>query len=148
MAKNSLQNIFSILFLLLAAFVFFNIIIFLTKGIFTVLGWLAPLFMLAALFINRKVVFQYGTFLWRTLWSKPLLGLLYGAGTFFLFPLVSVLLLLAAVGSKKMNRLFELAETKEEHTVDAEYEIVEEIDLELPEIEIKREKGSKYDELF
>ncbi len=151
MASKGFQNIVTIIFLLVAAFFFFNVIFFLTKGIYTVLGWLAPILLIAALVINHKVVLNYGKFVWHKLLTKPLIGLLYGAGTFFLFPIASALLLLAAVGSKKMNKLFDISQMQEPNTVDAEFEIVEEettIELELPEAQIKKERDSRYEDLF
>ena len=154
MANKSFQSIISIAFLAIAAFFFFKVIFFVASGVFTFLGWVAPALLVGALVINHKVVLNYGKFIWNKLMTNPLVGGVYAVGTFFLFPIVATLLLLAAVGSKKMNKLFDLnqmGDMRDQETENAEFEILDDdppMELDLPEVEIEKKDDSRYDDLF
>lgn len=164
--KKQSQSIFTVALLALAAFVFIYIMLNLVQGVYAILSFLAPVLLIGALFVNHKVVLQFGNFLINRLTKSPLTGIAYIAGTFFLFPLVAALLLVAAFGSKKLQGIFNMPamETTESHkTEETEFEILDDdadvviIDDEseillLPEKEKQkspnRPSSSKYEDLF
>ncbi len=84
---------------------FFIVMFYLLRGIFIVLTWVAPLLLIAAFFIKKSVVINYGKWLFSTLKRNPLLGilaiLLTGLGYMVVFPY----LFLKALFVKKVDDL-------------------------------------------
>lgn len=108
------QNInpFTALIGILLFFIFIYGIIYLAWGIFQLLMYIAPLFLIAAAFINYKVYIS----LWTTITEKFRTSFLSGISFILLlivgFPVVSVYLFLKAVFIKKIENLFEHSQSR------------------------------------
>lgn len=127
---------------------------FVAKSIFTLLAWVAPILLIAALVINHKVVVSYGTFLWNLLKKNPMMGIVGVLLSFFLFPVVSLFLFGKAMLYRKVDTLKKEFEAKHGGGTEGEYTEYEEIELPKEEkrIELPRrplqEKQNEYEELF
>ncbi len=159
---NPFNSIASILFLVLI----FVGLFFVAKGVFWILSWLAPVFLILTLIIDYKVVVSYGTWLVNLLKKNILMGLGAVLLTVFGFPVVSGFLFGKAIISKKIKEKlgqFEQPTQKKEEFVpyeEVEDDIIVEEPLDLdnvprriekPEIIIKENKsqsGNEYDNLF
>lgn len=122
------------LFAILGLMAVVILLYFFVKGIFTILSWVAPVLLLAALLLNYKVVTGYVTWIINSFKTKPLVGLGATIGTFFGFPLVAGYLFIKALLSYKLRNA---DKPKDGYT---EYEEVQEEEddedfLDLPEIE-------------
>lgn len=125
---------------------------FMISGIFKILAFIAPILLIATLFLKWSVVVDYAKFIIKTIQENPVKGLLYGAGTFFGFPLVMAYLFFKALTLSQIEKRLGKKQPKY-----AEYEEVEEQEvddedfLELPEIEKAeptKRSGNEYEDLF
>lgn len=124
---------------------------FIARFIFTILYYLSPLMIIAALIIDHRVVVGYIKWVIGLLKDNPLLGI----GAILLsvlgFPILSVFLLGKALFKKQMKRTEEEArQTREGEYI--EFEELENKELELPRIEKQEKKqarqDNRYDEFF
>lgn len=132
------------------------LIIALFFGLFWVAGqlytWLsvaAPFLLIIALFLDYKVVINYGKYIIGLFQKNAVMAVLMVLLTFFGFPLVSLFLLFKAYTSYKLKGMLE---KKNEYT---QYEEVQEDDdfLELPDLNKQKSKqsnstSSDYEQLF
>ena len=136
---NPLNSIFSILVLVLGLAALY----FIAKGIFTILAWLAPVFLILAAIIDYKVILNYGKWLINLLKKNPL----YGIGGILLtiigFPVVSGFLLAKAWLSRKINKMNEQYGGEVNSGEYAEYEDLTHeppTRLELPDFETRQRR--------
>lgn len=119
---------------------FFAALIFLIKGIFQIMAFVAPALLIGALIVDYKVVVSYGKMLFNLLKSNILMGI----GAIFLtvvaFPVVAAFLLGKALFKKKVNQIRQDMETKTQ----GEFADFEEVDSEIKRVELppppKRQK--------
>ena len=124
---------------------------FIVKYTLIALTVVAPLLLIAALIIDRSVVFNYVKWIGSTLKSNPLLGI--GAILFTIFGYMLVFPFL--FGKAIIKKKFKQAQQQYEKQRDGELIDFEEIEskpsrekpLELPQLK-KQGKGSEYDQLF
>lgn len=126
---------------------------YLVKGVFLVLSVIAPVLGIAAFFIDRSVIINYGKWIFSTLKSNPLLGV--GA---ILFTVLGYMVVLPFLFAKAlMKKKFKDARQQYEQEQQGELIDFEELDtrrndrpLELPrfEKEEKQARKSEYDKLF
>lgn len=132
-------------FVLLIGFVLIiGLLFWIAKGIFKLFAMAAPVFLLAALVINYKVVLGYGRWLIGTFKRNPWFGLAAGLFTFFGFPLVAVFLLVRAITSKGLHEAIQ----NREGSFD-EYEEVSDDFLDISEVkERKKRMDNDYNDVF
>ena len=124
---------------------------FIVKYTLIALTVVAPLLLIAALIIDRSVVFNYVKWIGSTLKSNPLLGI--GAILFTIFGYMLVFPFL--FGKAIIKKKFKQAQQQYEKQRDGELIDFEEIEskpsrekpLELPQLK-KQGKGRAYDQLF
>lgn len=85
--------------------IFFIALFYLAKGVFTLLSWAAPVFLLLALIINYRVVFGYIKWIWETLTTNVLRGIVLVLLTVFGFPFVAIYLFMKAWGLRSMANM-------------------------------------------
>ena len=120
---------FGLIFLVL----FFVMLFFLAKGIFTILSWAAPVLIIAALLINYQTVLGFLKYLWKLLLRKPLAGILAIILSVLGFPIVSGFLFGKAILDRRVKRIqSEIRRHHEGELVD--YEEVREGDAEVLDI--------------
>ena len=138
------------------AFIAFMVLLFyVAKGVFWILGLVAPVLFIITLLFRRQVVFDYGRSLLRLVKTSPFMGIAAIVLSFVAFPLVSAFLFGKAVLLRKVDSVKENMRQKEEEEF-TEYEEIEEDDpLVLDDLEPLREKKilkdiqhSEYDDLF
>jgi len=143
-------------FLALVSFIAVMVALFyLAKGVFWILGFIAPVLLIATFFINRQVIFDYGKTLIKLVKTNPFVGIAGIVLSFIAFPLVSAFLFGKAMLLKKVDSLRDGMRQKEDEEF-TEYEEVEEDDpLVLDDLEpikekeiLKESKNSEYDDLF
>lgn len=129
------------------------------KGVWSILAFLAPILFIAALIVNRHVVFDYGKMLLNTIKTDTPRGIIYSVLSFIGFPLVSAFLFVKAMSLRKINQMTGRtgsSRMKEDKYDDYE-EVVEDDEdfLELPELEIDKQASTKktqsrndYEDLF
>lgn len=151
--RNIDVNPFGSIFSILTMVLIFVGLFFVAKGIFTILAWLAPIFLIATVVIDYKVILNYGKWLLNLLRKDLLLGIGGILLTVFGFPIIAGFLFVKALlyrKVKKMNQEFEGGSSGDF----LEYEEINEeapSTLELPtfEKEEKQEKKSNdYEQLF
>ncbi|MFT5167099.1 MAG: hypothetical protein ACI8P3_002336 [Saprospiraceae bacterium] len=144
---NPFNSITSILFLVFA----FVALYWLATGIFKILTVAAPFLLVAALLIDYRVVVNYGKWLWNLLRKNPLMGIGGILLTFFGFPIISGFLLGKALLYRKVNKIKEEFDTKQNGEF-AEFEELDDepqIRMELPEIKKpQKRKDDDYDQFF
>lgn len=122
------------------------------SGIFNILAWVAPVLFIITLVLKWQVVLDYGKFIVKTFQENPVKGLLYGAGTFFGFPLVAAYLFFKALTLSQVEKRFGKKEEKyAEYEEVEEQEVDEEDFLDLPEIEKAnpvKKSNNEYEDLF
>lgn len=134
---------------------------FFLKSIFAVLSFVAPVLLIATLFLNFNVIKDYGKFLMHTLKTNTGLGILYGIGTFIAFPLVIAYLFSKALITRQIGKRFGKKEEKFDDYEDVTEKAKEDDEdfLELPELEktqatpnrntsTKSQGGNEYEDLF
>jgi hypothetical protein len=75
------------------------------RGLFYLLWWAAPVLFLLAVVINWKIVATAGRNLLGLWQSRPLTGLLTTGLVVLAFPVVALLLFLAALGNRRMEQV-------------------------------------------
>lgn len=147
---NPFNSITSILFLVLA----FVALYWLATSIFKILTVAAPFMLVGALIINHKVVLSYGKWLIDLLKRKPLMGVGGILLTFFGFPIISGFLLAKALLYRKVDKMKEEYDVKQNGEF-VSYEEVEEepkIRLELPDFDkaknASKGKNGDYEQFF
>ena len=141
---NTQNTIVSIVFLVLAFFALFWI----ARSIFTILAWLAPVFLILTLIINYRIVVNYGKWLWKLLNENTIMGILASLLTVVGFPVVCFLLFGRALLYRKAKEL-EKAYEEEKYGTYTEFEVIDEEPLELKEIEQRQRKDDDpYQGLF
>ncbi len=151
--RNFDTNPFGSIFGILALVLFFVALFFIAQGIFKILAFLAPILLVATIFIDYTVILSYGKWLLNLLRKDLLLGIGGVLLTVFGFPVIAGFLFGKALlykKLKKMNREFE----RENEPEFAEYEEIEDEtppELELPPLEKKeksKKSGNDYEKLF
>ncbi len=92
--------ILSLVFTALALFALYYI----AKGIFWVLLWVSPVFLILTLVIDYKVVLNYLKWLGDKVQRTPISGILMGALTIFGFPVVAAFLFFKAYGQYRLKK--------------------------------------------
>lgn len=153
---------------IITGILFFVLLFYIAKGIFTILAYLTPVLFIATLIINHQVVIDYGKMLYNTLKNNPLMGIIGIGLTFIGFPIVAFFLFGKSLMLRKVNKLKEefqsqfdpnyQNQTKEEFVNFEEVDstIINEetpIEIKRPVLEIntpvkKKDDSSKYDDLF
>jgi uncharacterized membrane protein YbaN (DUF454 family) len=142
---GSQNTIVTAVFLVLAFFALFWV----ARSIFTIMAWLAPVFLIITLIINYRIVLNYGKWLWGLLNNNPLMGVLGILLTVVGFPVVSFLLFGKALLYRKSKQL-EKAYEEQKYGTYTEYEIIDEEPLELRELEekVRKDDRDEYEKLF
>ncbi len=132
------------------------LLVFLVKGIFTILYYAAPILIIASFVLDKSVIIDYGKFLMNKLKTDTLMGIGAVALSAVAFPILSGYLFLKALAKNKIDKKIKEFEKREQGEY-AEYEEVEDDDfLDLPKLEKTVEmksKGTKssdntYDDMF
>lgn len=139
---------------IIALVLFFVLLYFIAKGVFTILSWVAPVLLLATLVIDYKVVIDYFKFIGKLLKDNILLGLVALVLTVIGFPVVSGFLFFKALTRRTIKSKMEEVQKRREGEF-VEYEEIEDSEdfLNLPEAEpvksTRSNKGSnEYEDLF
>ena len=134
------------LFLLLGVAVFFVALFWLAKGVFTLLSWIFPAFLIGALIINYRVVWGYVKWLFSSLKRNPVFGIIAIVLSVLGIPFVSVFLFMRALATRGMEQ----DTTSVVKTGDyIPYEEVEEDFLDLSEIEAQNKSiDNEYTDVF
>jgi len=139
---------------IIALVLFFVLLYFVAKGVFTILSWVAPILLLATLVIDYKVVVDYFKFIGKLLKDNVLLGLAAIVLTIVGFPVVSGFLFFKAMARRAINSKMEEVQKKREGEF-VEYEEIEDSEdfLKLPEAEPVRntrtaKDNNEYEDLF
>jgi len=142
--KNPLGNFGALIILIL----FFVVLFFIAKGIFTILSYVAPVLLILSLIIDYTALIDFGKFIVKLFKNNILAGILAVLLTIVGFPIVAGFIFFRSIVRRKLKSI--TSEYNKE-TDYAEYEEVEEETefLELPKIEIPPEDPpSEYDDLF
>ena len=143
------NGIFGFIFLLLVLVGLF----FVAKSLFTVLLWLSPVLLVAALVVNHRTVINYLKFIVSLLGRSPLAGIIAIILSILGFPVLSGVLLGKAFFDRKVRRLRQAHQAQEA----GEFVEFEEVhkpkrkdDLELPPMEKQQpeKKDNRYENLF
>ncbi len=134
----------------------FVALFFLAKGVFTVLSWIAPVLLLAALLIHYRTITNYLKFILSLLRRNPLGGIIAVVLSVIGFPILSGVLFGKAILDRKVKKLQQQYQAREQ----SEYVEFEEITrkpeqdkrIELPPLESqprqKDNKDNRYEDLF
>ena len=134
------------LFLLLGVAVFFVALFWIAKGVFTLLSWVFPAFLVGALILNYRVVLGYIKWLFSSLKRNPVFGIVAIVLSVVGIPFVSVFLFLRALASRGIDKGVE-SMTKEGDYIP--YQEVEEDFLDLSQIEAhKKSIDNEYSDVF
>ena len=139
------------------AVLFFLLLFYLTKIVFTILWYASPILFIASLIIDHTVFLGYAKWIGQQLKRNPIVGIGTIVLSALLFPLTALFLLGKALFRKKVKEAQQEYENRTkgeliDFEVVDEDEIMEE-DLRLPPIEKEprrsgRTTGSEYDDLF
>lgn len=151
--QTSNNNPFSSIIGVVLGVLFLLGLFFVARFIFTILYYLSPVMLIAALVLDYKSVTGYGKWLVSRVKTNPLLGIGGIVLTVLAFPLVCLFLLGKALFKKKVREVEQEAEKQRE----GEYIEFEELDSEP--IDLKRleeqvrgqqeaQKRSNYDDFF
>jgi len=113
------------------------------KGVFQLLAYLAPIMLIATAIIRYQVIVQFAKWIWATLKREPLMGVLYVLLAVVGFPIVSAYLLFKALASRKMEKIKNEYERREEVKY-TEYEVIEDRYMDIN----SEEDLDKYNEIF
>lgn len=150
--NNPLGSITSILLLVL----FFLGLFYIARAMFWVLSAIAPILLIITLFLDHKVVVNYGKWLVNSVKRNPVFGIAMILLTVFGFPVVAGFLFSKALLKRKIKTVKEEMQTHQSGDF-IEYEDVEttrSTTLELPDWREEkrkrpiREKRNEYDDLF
>ena len=154
---NPFNSITSVIGLVL----FFVVAYYVLKGAFFILGLITPALLIGAAILDFKVYPDYAKWVWKTLQSNPILGIIAVIGSVVALPVLSGFLFFKALFRRKLKKMGvdmkqgfpgqSANESAEEDFVD--FEIVDEEmhkPLELPEMDKPRQesKGGDYEGLF
>lgn len=156
--SNPLRSITGIVFLVLAIMVIFWV----AKSIFTILSWLTPVLLIAALIIDHQVIINYGKWIGKLFKQNPIYGIGAIILSFFGAPVVATFLFGKAMLKRKVRQMQATVEEREKgkytdynevEEEEIEFELKDEeeiIPLEIPKTNrrLKREERSSYDDLF
>lgn len=135
---------------------FFVLLYFVAKGIFTILSFAAPVLFLASLLIDYTATIDFFKFIVRLFKNNVLVGILAVLLVVVGYPIVAGFLFFRSIIRRKLKGMNEEMKQRQEGQY-ADYEIleenveesVEEDFLELPELEKEVPKeDSEYDDLF
>ncbi len=145
---NPLGSIGSVIFLVL----FFVGLFFLARGIFWILSWLAPIFIIATLIIDYKVITDYLKWIGNSFKRNPIFGIGMVLLTIFGFPVVSGFLMGKALLKRKIKKVQEDVEVREKGEFVEFEEMQSDLNetLELPDLEPEKPKpqSNQYDDMF
>ena len=102
---------------------------FVAQGIYLILLYLTPIFLIAALIMDYKVILSYGKWLINKFKSNFLSGITWSLITIVGFPVVSAILCFRAWTQYKVRQIEKEQTAPKDEYVD--YEIVEEEQLEI-----------------
>lgn len=148
-SSNPFSSIFSIIMIVLVMLGLF----YLARFIFTILYYLSPVMLIAALIIDHKVVTGYAQWIVGLFRKNPIMGIGSVLLTAIGFPVVTTFLLGKALFKKRLKKAQEEAEKTQKGEF-IEYEELDTKPLELPELEPRKSQkkqssdSSEYDELF
>jgi hypothetical protein len=128
---------------------------FLAKGIFTLLAWISPVLIIGTLLINYRTLLNYFRFMLSLLQRNPLTGIVAIILSVIGFPILSGVLFGKAILDRKVKKLVETHQAREQGEY-VEYEEVvpqkKEITLDLPPLEKEapapKPKDNRYEDLF
>ena len=141
--RNPLWSILIGVFFLVALF-------FIARFIFRILYFLSPLFLIAALVIDYKVVLNFGKWLINLVKQNAVLGIGAIVLSVFGFPLVSVYLAGRALFNKRIKEAEQAYETRTKGEI-VDFEELDSEPLQLRELEEdtpKRKENNEYEDLF
>lgn len=152
--QASNNNPFSSIIGVVLGILFLLGLFFVARFIFTILYYLSPVMLIAALIIDYKTVTGYGKWLVDKVKTNPLLGIGGILLTVLAFPLVSLFLLGKALFKKKVREVEQEVERQRE----GEYVDFEELDsepMDLKQLEERfreqenlKRRRSNYDDFF
>ena len=122
---------------------------FIAKGIFSLLSWLAPVFLIATAFINYKVILNYGLWVINLLKKNTLMGVGMVLLTIFGYPVIAGFLFAKALLNRKVDQITQKQE-EQKHGELIDYEEIEDEPtqtLELPQMEPRKQRND-YEQLF
>lgn len=127
--KNTPNTIISLIILVMMVVGFFI----LARFVFKILAILAPFLLIAALIMDYRVVLGYGRWLVDLVRRNPVLGVAAVILSFVAFPLVAAFLAAKAVLGRNVRQAQQAHERrlKDEYV---DFEIVDDLPLELPEL--------------
>jgi hypothetical protein len=143
------NGIFGFIFLVLLLVGLF----FIAKGVFRILTFAAPIFLLLALIINYRTILGYLKFILSLLHRSTLTGIIAILLSIIGFPILSGVLFGKAIVDRRIRKFRKLHEANESPEF-TEYEEVikpeKKDDLELPPLENKQadKKENRYENLF
>ncbi len=132
-SSNS-NNPFSTIIGIVLGILFLLGLFYVARFIFTIMYYLSPLMIIAALIIDHRVVVDYGKWLVRQTKSNPVVGVIAILLSVLGFPLVSLFLLGKALLRKKVKDVQKEAERQREGEF-IEYEELDSEQMDLPRIE-------------
>ncbi len=125
------------------------------KSVFTILAFIAPVLLVITLFINHRIVLNYGKWVLNLLKTNTLMGIVATLLTIIGFPVVSFLLFGRALLQRKVKQMTgSLHDQKNEEFVEYEEIPDEDVLLELPPLQEQKVKprveteDTDYEELF
>lgn len=150
-SRGPLGGILGLVVLVAIVYVLFKMV----SGVFSILGFLAPILLIIALILNRNVVFDYVRNIINIAKKDLPKGLIYGGLSVIGWPVVSAYLFFKAFTTSKIKKAVDnRAKQRREEEQYTQYEEVEDEDdfLELPDLnEVKTKekiKDTGYDNLF
>lgn len=122
---------------------------FVTKSLFVLLAWVAPVLLIITLFLDHKVILNFGKGIVTSFQTNWPMGLLKVAACFFAFPLVSAYLFSKALLNRKVEKIKEEIDIRENGEL-VDYEELEDddfLELKVPQT-TKKPQNSEYEDLF
>ena len=152
--NSSNNNPFSSIIGVVLGILFLLGLFFIARFIFTILYYLSPIMLIAALIVDHKVVMGYGKWLLRLTKDNAIMGIGAILLTVLGFPLVTLFLLGKALLRKRVKEAQEEV-TQQREGEYIEYEELNSEPLDLPQIEQwekqaeeRRRKSNDYDDFF
>jgi len=126
---------------------------FIAKGVFNVLGWIAPVLIILALLINYRTVLNYLKFMLALLQRNPVGGIIGILLSFFGFPILAGVLFGKSILDRKVKKLNDAYRAEKEGEFVEFEEIIKpnrETKLDLPPLEKQApiKKDNQYEDLF
>jgi hypothetical protein len=123
------------------------------KGLFWLLSWVAPVFLIVTLILDYTVITEFIKFVWKLLKENTSMGVLVTALVVLGYPFVSGYLFFKALAKRSVKKVIQQVES-ERNTYTEYEEVKEENDfLELPTLRKYNEpnaqvKTNEYDDMF